>query len=201
MTYVNRAVAVLAAVVLAVALACAAVDGAYANELDGANATTAKSQLALAAANRTTALAANRSAGKHAAATISALAPQASSKTTTTVKIGSKKFKMKLASNKSARAFRAYLTKARTLKMTELNGNEKYHYFASRTFPTTEKSYRKVKAGDVMLYGDDCLVIFYKTHKTSYEYTKIGHLTSVKGLAKALGKGSVKVKFAKMRQR
>lgn len=124
----------------------------------------------------------------------------AANATTTTVKIGSKNFKMKLASGAPARAFRAYLSKARTLKMSELNGNEKYRYFSSKTFPTNEKHYKKVKAGDVMLYGDDCLVIFYKAHKTSYSYTKIGHLTSTKGLLKAVGRKSVKVRFAKMRQ-
>ena len=124
----------------------------------------------------------------------------AASATTTTVKVGSKSFKMKLAKGEPAQAFRAYLSKARTLKMSELNGNEKYRYFSSKQFPTAEKRYKKVHAGDVMLYGDDCLVIFYKTHKTSYSYTKIGHLTSTKRLAKAAGKKSVKVRFAKMKQ-
>jgi hypothetical protein len=127
-------------------------------------------------------------------------AEAATSTTKTTVRIGAKTYTMKLASGKPAQAFRAYLNKTRTLKMSELNGNEKYRYFESKTFPTSEKRYTRVKAGDVMLYGDDCLVIFYKSHKTSFEYTKIGHLTSTKGLAKALGKKSVKVRFGKMKQ-
>ena len=124
----------------------------------------------------------------------------AASASTTTVKINGKSFKMKLRSGKPAQAFRAYLSKNRSLKMSELNGNEKYHYFSNKTFPTAEKRYKKVKAGDVMLYGDDCLVLFYKTHKTSYSYTKIGRLTSTKGLSKAVGKKSVKVRFSKMKQ-
>ena len=103
------------------------------------------------------------------------------------------------AKNDAAKAFRAYLSKARTFKMKELNGNEKYRYL-SRSFPAAPKKLNQIKAGDVMLYGDDCLVIFYKTHKTSYEYTKIGRLTSAKGLAKAVGKKSVKVRFSKMKQ-
>lgn len=125
---------------------------------------------------------------------------EAASATTTSVKIGSKTFKMKLASGAPAKAFRSYLNRSRTLKMSELNGNEKYRYFSTRTFPTNEKRYKKVRAGDVMLYGDDCLVIFYKTHKTSYKYTKIGRLTSTKGLARAAGKKSVNVRFSKMKQ-
>lgn len=123
----------------------------------------------------------------------------AASATTTTVKVGVKGFQMKLASGEPAAAFRSYLSKSRTLKMSELNGNEKYRYL-NRSFPTAEKRYKQVKAGDVMLYGNDCLVIFYKTHKTSYRYTKIGRLASTKGLAKAAGKKGVKVRFAKMKQ-
>ena len=131
------------------------------------------------------------------------MAPQsaeaATSGTQTAVKVGSARFTMKLAKNDAAKAFRAYLSKARTFKMKELNGNEKYRYL-SRSFPAAPKKLNQIKAGDVMLYGDDCLVIFYKTHETSYEYTKIGRLTSAKGLAKAAGKKSVKVRFSKMKQ-
>jgi len=126
-------------------------------------------------------------------------AEAATSTTKTTVKIGTTSFTMKLASNDAAAAFRSYLSKGRTFKMWELNGNEKYRYL-SKSFPTSPKCYKKVRAGDVTLYGDDCLVIFYKTHKTMYRYTKIGRLTSAKGLAKAVGKKSVKVRFSKMRQ-
>lgn len=124
---------------------------------------------------------------------------EAASATQTTVRIGQKSFTMKLADTDAAAAFRLYLSQARTLKMKELNGNEKYRYLAE-PLPASSKQYKKVRAGDVMLYGDDCLVIFYKTHKTSYEYTKIGRLTSAKGLAKAVGKKSVKVRFSKMKQ-
>ena len=124
---------------------------------------------------------------------------EAASTTQTTVKVGAKSYTMKLASNKTAAAFRSCLTKTRTLKMKELNGNEKYRYL-KKTLPANPKRYKKVRAGDVMLYGDDCLVLFYKTHKTSYRYTKIGRLTSTKGLAKAAGKKSVKVRFSKMKQ-
>lgn len=124
-------------------------------------------------------------------------AEAATSAGTVKVKVGKKKFKLKLAGNKAAKAFKKYLKKTRKLKMSELNGNEKYHYFSTKTFPTNEKSVKTIHAGDVMLYGDDCLVVFYKTFKTSYSYTKIGKLTSTKGLKKAVGKGSVTMKFYK----
>ena len=114
--------------------------------------------------------------------------------TTVTVKIRRKTFKAEIYKNKTTKK----LLKKFPLKLTmeELNGNEKYKYL-SFSLPTKEKKVKKIKAGDIMLYGDDCLVIFYKSFKTSYRYTKIGHITNTKGLKRAVGKGSVKVKFKK----
>ena len=79
-------------------------------------------------------------------------------------------------------------------KMSELNGNEKYKYL-SYELPTNEKKVKRIKAGDIMLYGSDCLVVFYKSFKTNYKYTKIGRINNTKGLKKAVGKGSVKMRF------
>ena len=110
------------------------------------------------------------------------------------VKIGKKTFKATLYNNKTSKVLLKKLPV--TYKMSELNGNEKYKYL-SYDLPTNEKKVRKIKAGDIMLYGSDCLVVFYKNFKTSYRYTKVGHINNTKGLAKALGKGSVKVKFMK----
>ena len=105
---------------------------------------------------------------------------------------GGKTFLAELENNKTARAFRSKLPA--TFLMEELNGNEKYHYM-NRTLPTNSKRPGTIKAGDLMLYGDDCLVLFYETFKSSYSYTKVGHIKNVKGLKEALGKGDVKVSF------
>lgn len=60
----------------------------------------------------------------------------------------------------------------------ELNGNEIYAElpFAIEVLPERVK---EVQAGDVMLFGSSTLVIFYETHKTDYQYTKIGKVSDI----------------------
>jgi hypothetical protein len=48
-----------------------------------------------------------------------------------------------------------------------------------------------------MLYGSDCLVAFYKSHSTSYQYTSVGKIENASGFAKAVGSGNVKITFQK----
>jgi hypothetical protein len=81
-----------------------------------------------------------------------------------------------------------------TLEMTELNGNEKYCYGVS--LPRNDKHYDQIEAGDLMLYSGDCIVLFYGS-AGGYNYTRIGKVADVAGLADALGNGSVNVKFEK----
>ncbi len=42
-----------------------------------------------------------------------------------------------------------------------------------------------------MLFGDNCLVIFYKSFETEYSYTKIGHIENLPDL----GKDSITIKL------
>ena len=74
--------------------------------------------------------------------------------------------------------------------MEELNGNEKYIYL-SDSFPVDPYKPGHVEQGDVMLFDNACLVIFYKSFDTPYSYTKIGHIDNLPDL----GKESIKVKF------
>ena len=76
------------------------------------------------------------------------------------------------------------------VNMNELNGNEKYVYLDSK-LPVSEYSPKHINKGDVMLYGNNCLVIFYKSFDTSYSYTKIGHIDNLDDL----GNKDVLVKF------
>lgn len=110
-----------------------------------------------------------------------------------TLTIGGQSFTAKMEQNSTAEAFRALLPL--TLEMQELNGNEKYHYLP-QSLPTNRTHVDTIHAGDIMLYGDNCVVVFYETFTTTYQYTPIGHITSPEGLKEALGSGTTKVLFA-----
>lgn len=82
-----------------------------------------------------------------------------------------------------------------TVKMSEHGGVEKYFNFSS-SLPINASNPGTIQAGDIMLYGNNCLVLFYKTHSTSFSYTKIGKIESIVSLSEALGSGSVTVTFS-----
>lgn len=52
-----------------------------------------------------------------------------------------------------------------------------------------------IHAGDLMLYSNDCIVLFYKDFSTSYSYTPLGRITDTTGLENAVGKSSVRITF------
>ena len=82
------------------------------------------------------------------------------------------------------------------LEMSDLNGNEKY-YTGSDTLPTKPYKPGHIEAGDVMLYGDNTIVIFYKSFDTEYEYTRLGRVVSADSLESVMGSGKVIVEFFK----
>ena len=104
-----------------------------------------------------------------------------SSKVINSVKaiIEKKEYTTNLENNSTAKSFANMLPQE--LTMSELNGNEKYVYL-DNTLPENSSSIKKVIAGDVMLYGNNCLVIFYKSFDSSYSYTKIGHIDNLPDL-------------------
>lgn len=113
-------------------------------------------------------------------------------KETIKIRVNDETFHVELEDNQAAEAFRKKLPM--TLNMHELNGNEKYAYHISLPADSTEPG--TIRTGDLMLFGSDCLVLFYDTFETSYSYTRIGHVTNPKGLADAVGNGSVKIVFS-----
>ncbi len=109
-----------------------------------------------------------------------------------TIRIGDHSFDATLEDNATARAFAALLPM--TVTMNELNGNEKYHYLPE-SLPTNSYRPGTIRNGDLMLYGSNCVVLFYETFSSSYSYTRIGQLDNPSGLASVLGKGNMTVIF------
>jgi hypothetical protein len=114
--------------------------------------------------------------------------------TTDTMKItiGTNIFTATFYNNATATAFKAKLPM--TINMTELNGNEKY-FDLPNNLPTNVSNPGTIQTGDLMLYGSNTLVLFYKTFSTSYNYTRLARIDNPSGLAAALGSGNITVKF------
>lgn len=81
---------------------------------------------------------------------------------------------IELEDNETADTFRGMLPLSATL--SELNGNEKFVYLDD-DLPTAASNPGTIEKGDVMLFGSNCLVVFYETFPTSYRYTRIGRVT------------------------
>ena len=81
-----------------------------------------------------------------------------------------------------------------TLNMSELNSNEKYNYLDT-DLTTNSSRQSRINAGDIKLYGSNCLVVFYESFNTSYSYTNLGTVDDVDVFVSELGNGSVTITF------
>lgn len=108
------------------------------------------------------------------------------------IKIGDKTFIATLSDNATVTAFKALLPL--TMKMMELNGNEKYSDLPI-SLPTNASRPSSIQSGDLWLYGSKTVVLFYETFSTTYSYTKLGRIDDPTGLAAALGSGNATVTF------
>ena len=93
--------------------------------------------------------------------------------------INNKTYIAKLEDNETVKEFISILPKE--FNMNELNGNEKYVYL-DKSLPTNSSVPNRIEKGDIMLFGNNCLVIFYKSFETTYSYTKIGHIENLEDL-------------------
>lgn len=108
------------------------------------------------------------------------------------LKIGTKTYNATLYANKTTEALKAMLPL--NLAMTDLNRNEK-KFDLSVNLPTNIEEIGTIHEGDILLWGNNTIVLFYKSFNTPYRYTKIGKIDDANGLVAALGSGDVNVSF------
>lgn len=104
------------------------------------------------------------------------------------ININNKSYKVNLEENSTVDEFIKMLPKE--FNMKELNGNEKYVNI-DKNLPTETYYPKHIEAGDIMLFGDNCVVVFYKSFDTTFGYTKIGHVDNIEDL----GKEDIVIKF------
>ena len=109
------------------------------------------------------------------------------------ITVNGKSFKATLEDKHTARAFAEILPLE--VDMIELNGNEKYFYL-DNDLPTDSVRVQQIRAGDLMLYESNCVVLFYNDFRTNESYTRLGKIENPEGLAELLGNGNVHIKFA-----
>lgn len=107
-----------------------------------------------------------------------------------TLKINNQSFNINLEDNETVQKLIELLPL--TMDMQELNGNEKYYYMET-SLPTNSENVGYIEAGDIMLFGDNCLVLFYKNFSTPYSYTRIGHIENVENLETCVGQQNITV--------
>ena len=109
------------------------------------------------------------------------------------ITIGTNTYTATLFNNATVTVFKTRLPM--TVNMRDLNSNEKY-FDLPNNLPANATNPGTIQTGDLMLYGSNTLVLFYKSFSTSYNYTQMGRIDDASGLIAALGSGNVTVSFA-----
>lgn len=106
--------------------------------------------------------------------------------------VENQEFEINLYQNEAVHHFISQLPL--TIQMNDLYGNEKYSYL-NFSLPTQSESIRNIQAGDIMLFGNNCLVLFYEDFTTSYQYTRIGYMDNADNIKSTVGNHGVTITF------
>ena len=110
------------------------------------------------------------------------------------IKINGTAFQLELANNRTAKELQKILPNK--FSMEDLHQNEKF-FDLPENLLRNELAVGKIEAGDVVLYGDRTLVIFYRSFETSYSYTWIGKILDSEELERVVGNSAVKIEIQK----
>lgn len=108
------------------------------------------------------------------------------------ITIDEQEFSAKLYDNETTQAFIKKLPL--NINMNDVNSNEKFYGFPD-TLPTNSERPGEIHTGDIMLYGDNGLVLFYESLSSNYSYTRIGYVEEAERFAQAVGDSGVHVSF------
>ncbi|ORX78323.1 hypothetical protein BCR32DRAFT_328588 [Anaeromyces robustus] len=81
-----------------------------------------------------------------------------------------------------------------TMKMVDLNGNEKYHTLET-PLPVRIQPVDKVRLGDILLFQSRYLAVFYDTFDPVKKYSIVGKIDNPEKLREAVGTGSITAQF------
>jgi len=102
---------------------------------------------------------------------------------------GSKyEFKCTFENNETTKALLEQLPL--TMTMVDLNGSEKYHTL-KKPLPVKIEPVDKVRLGDILLFSDRYLAVFYKTIDPVKKYSIVGKVDNPEDLPKIVGTGSI----------
>ena len=81
--------------------------------------------------------------------------------------------------------------------MFDLDRVEKYFFFADKQapLPTDPRERKLIEAGEMLLFGENCLQLFYQPVRSTYRYTTIGKLIEPKNLEHYVGRNQVEVEI------
>lgn len=98
-------------------------------------------------------------------------------------KVGDREFQISLEDNQASREFLDLLPM--TIEMAHVNGNEVY-YDLGKPFTTSHRPAGQIQVGDLKIWEEAGLVLFYKDFSSSYSYTDLGQVMDAEGLEEAL---------------
>lgn len=109
------------------------------------------------------------------------------------VQVGEAAFKAVLEENSAAQELAELLRHdPLTMQMSEYAGFEKVG-FIGKSLPADDVRMTS-RAGDIVLYNENQLVLFYGSN--TWSYTKIAHIDDLSGWKEALGNGDVTVRLS-----